>query len=91
MDILIKNMEMPKDGTLRLIIFPNGRVDEINSYNEACMSTDAKATEVPAHGDLIDRNTLKSKTHTASHLDGWKGVVLESDIDSAPVIMEAST
>ena len=47
--------------------------------------------EIPdEHGDLIDRNTLKSKTHTASHLDGWKGVVLGSDIDSAPVILEAS-
>ena len=63
MDVLIRNMELPKDGILRLSIFPNGRVEEINSYNEACMSTDAQAVALPEHGAVIDLENLPVHTH----------------------------
>lgn len=92
MDLLIKNMEIPKDGTLRLIIFPNGRVDEINPYNEACMSTDAKAVEVPAHGELVQYLDVKNAIVKAVGKDNplWCDIMDVVDAD-APIVLEAST
>ena len=55
MDILIKNYQMPKEGVFNLLIYPEGDVFYVNPYNEAVCSTNAKAIELPPHGDLIDR------------------------------------
>ena len=45
MDILIKNMEMPKYRTL-LEIYPDGIVSEISPINNSRISTDATAIPV---------------------------------------------
>ena len=81
-DILIKNMGLPKEGFIRLMIYPDGTVREINSYNEAVMPTEAKAVVLPEHGDLIDRDELKID-------DSW-ALVSTGTIWDAPVIVEAT-
>jgi len=55
MSILIKGMKMPK-GTneLRLIIHPNGQV----IISKQTYWEETEAIEVPAHGRLIDANSL---------------------------------
>lgn len=89
MDILIKNMEMPKDGRLPLVIEPDGSV---RIYIEGatdfvpCSST---AIPVPEHGDLIDRDSLVARfQHHTSHPTGYDVV---SKIFDAPVVLERTT
>ena len=93
--IYIPNMEMPKEGFIRLIIEPNGTVKEINPYNEAVIPTEAKAIEVPTHGDLVDRQKLIKALSKAWDVDDdqdfanksvWRIVEKE-----APTVIEAST
>lgn len=55
-DLLIRGMEMPKEGHLALNIYSDGRVACELDYN--C----AKAVELPDHGRLIDADAL---------MDGW--------------------
>ena len=97
-DILIKNMEMPK-GFKRIIIYPNGRVSEINFYNEAVMPTEAQVIEVPPHGRLIDADAFKDylvenllKFITHPNYAEAKQITEDfcKDIDEQPTILEAS-
>ncbi len=55
MSILIKNMEMPTDDSIRIILYPDGRVVKSNAveYEEF------EAIPVPPHGRLIDADELK--------------------------------
>ena len=57
MDILIRNMEIPKDEGLFLVICPNGTVEEqvgkvgeIPVYN---IVKEAQAVAIPSHGRLV--------------------------------------
>ena len=86
MDLLIKGMALPAQDTLRLILHPNGRVDTINSYNEAVMPTDAKAIEVLPHGRCIDADKLRYDAETCRET---MGAFIEL-IDEAPTVLEAS-
>ena len=74
-DILIKNMEMPKE-RIMLEIFPNGRVLEINPHNNARIPTEAEAIELPPHGDLIERSPLVQKIK-----DEWQKIHEETGYD----------
>lgn len=57
-DILIKGMKMPHDGEFKHIrIYDNGDVTVEFSDGEAVI---AHASSVPPHGDLIDRDALRS-------------------------------
>lgn len=88
-EILIKGMEMPKQGWKRLILLPNGEVREICG-DEAVRATDARAVELPEpHGDLIDRSKLSTTPITDYKLEGHLVVEIE-DIENAPTILEAS-
>ena len=61
-DILIRGMEMPPEGYKTIILHSNGRVYEPTS-EELIVNKIADATEMPPHGDLIDRDALIK--------DGW--------------------
>lgn len=87
-EILIKNMEIPKQGWKRLILLPDGEVREICG-DEAVRATDARAVELPEHGDLIDRSKLSVIPITDYKLEGHLVVEIE-DIENAPTILEAS-
>lgn len=75
MDVLIKNMKMPKE-RIMLEIFPNGRVLEINPHNNARIPTEAEAIELPPHGRLVDIDRMIA--------DGRKGLQ-----DVFPVCIES--
>lgn len=68
MDILIKNMEMPKDGTITIEIRHDGAVDFIgNMGSNLGRLVDVKAVALPEHGRLISDVAL---LHTLTHLKG---------------------
>ena len=56
-DILIQGMEMPAKGYKTIILHSNGRVYEPTS-EELIVNKIADATELPPHGDLIDRDAM---------------------------------
>lgn len=51
MDILIKGIELPKDGTHTLVVHTNGDVYLGDVLKDVKIG---KAIELPEHGDLID-------------------------------------
>ena len=86
-DILIRNIEMPPKGQM-LVIFPDGTIYVcFNGMREHLAQT--KAVPVPPHGDLIDRDALKTKHHWTDDYYETEYVEVE-DIDAAPVIISAS-
>ena len=94
MDVLIKNIEMPKE-RIMLEIFPNGRVLEINPHNNARIPTEAEAIELLPHGDLIDRKELTERLQDFVKWckDGRKQgaeFVLDCPLPNAPVVVEAN-
>lgn len=81
-DVLIRGMEMPKDGAkLYMIAFSNGK---------ACASYKPfewhEVVSVPPHGDLIDRDLFIEfiKTHWDSY-DQW----FVEQLEARPTIIEA--
>ena len=79
-DILIRGMEMPKEGYLPLNIYPDGRVSCNLDYD--C----ARAVPLPeGHGDLIERDAVKKHKWIA----GVSRVVSVQAIDDAPTIVPA--
>ncbi len=63
MDILIKNIAMPKgDIPLVLIIASDGTVEEIDDSDEI-NATDAKAIEISPHGKLCEKEAVWDMLH----------------------------
>ena len=84
-DIVIRNIEMPKDKQYSLTIFPNGRIIQ---HWDGVVFGETKAVELPPHGRLIDADKLKKKMgdffSTGSEV-GYMWLV-----DDAPIVLEAS-
>lgn len=90
-DILIKGLEMPKEGGTVLILYHNGVVEEHNVtiVGEPKKKSDSVAIPVPEHGDLIDRDALVARfQHNTSHPTGYEVV---SKIFDAEVVLERTT
>lgn len=85
-DILIKDVEIPNDGTVTLILHPNGDVYFGTAIKDIKIGT---AIELPPHGDLIDRNELPLTCITDYKLEGHSVIEFE-DVLNAPVIVEAN-
>ncbi len=90
MSVLIKGMEMPKDGELLCVnIYPDGKV---------CINLDleckriATAVPVPPHGRLIDADAVLSqyngsiRTAQCDYAEGLRDAA--EDIKTAPTIIE---
>ena len=90
-EILIKNMALPKQGWKRLILLPDGEVREICG-DEAVRSTDARAVELPPHGDLIDRSklVLHGRVDDFGDLQEMNDYYDATEVMNAPTILEAS-
>lgn len=58
MDLLIKNMEMPKEPTY-LVIYPEGK------WQETTSSAEGRAIELPPHGELVERSWLRGEIGNA--------------------------
>lgn len=81
MSVLIKGMEMPKDGVYWCEIGVAGEIAVITIHSEEHKSF--HLVPVPEHGRLIDADILASKC------DDPYWCVWLSDIDDAPTIIEA--
>lgn len=94
MDVLIKNMELPKKCDMLMVaIFSDGSVDfkgrgEIKTHR-------TKAIELPPHGQLIDRDAvLKKYNHVGYMWQESPNTAHEEFVHivyNAPVVLEAST
>ena len=94
MSLLIKGMEMPKEGSwIELRIFPDGQCF-LYSWcgNDFDFMEHLTAAPVPPHGRLIDADALTDNWDYASAAlrpDDVRKVVCLDDIDNAPTIIEA--
>lgn len=93
-DVLIKNIEMPKETQCCYTIFPNGKV--IVHWDGKVLG-EAKAIELPPHGRLIDADRLPVSTLIHDQANGLEIETLElklvylKNLQNAPTILEAST
>lgn len=100
MDILIKNMKLPKKGTIRILaVFSDGTVDF--RYKDKPETRTTQAVEVPPHGRLIDADAeiakleafmkvLNKETESGGRQYHECDCVLHYLTD-APTIVESST
>ena len=83
MSILIKGLEMPKDGCHHLVyIYADGTV---------LSGREHKAVSVPPHGRLIDADALVKSDNMVRKMMMFGGeyVYTQSEIDCAPTIIPA--
>ena len=89
MGIYIAGLEMPKDYSVIVKIFPDGRVGTIPyvQWFKVELIEGTQAVPVPPHGRLIDADALDSSAtdYSGNHL------VYLVDIDDAPTIIPADT
>ena len=83
MSILIRGLEMPKEGTVIAIYKLDGKFFASVHGTELC-----PLVPVPPHGRLIDADALKNKHHWTDDFYETEYVEVE-DIDAAPTIIPA--
>ena len=99
MSILIKGMEMPKDGSWRSIrIYPDGTIGRPIGFGDYALVEGAKAVPVPPHGRLIDADVVFKRLQKQAMSVWGNGnpryqIVLEvmDAIRFAPTIIEAES
>lgn len=98
MDILIRNIEMPKKGNLVLAITQEGEVlfgDVVFTHN---LGKKVEAVAVPEHGDLIERSKVYEIFDQRKEFYKQVGdageltnlVNMEAEVIAMPVVLEAS-
>lgn len=95
MDILIKNMELPKEERyIELVIFPDGRIEQ-KHLAYGLLHLEQKAIELPPHGGLKDFNDILTIFDKVIHgVDDETNALLCDllvQIHNAPTVLEAST
>lgn len=100
MSVLIKGIEMPKEGRLTLQISADGAVYVVNRCNITAETYTTEATPVPPHGRLIDADEMKESVRKQTAflrlIGGEFAEIAETiekgflqEIDNAPTIIEA--
>ena len=91
MGVYIKGMEMPKDYSVIVKIFPDGRVGTIPYVQrfKVELIEGTKAVPVPPHGRLIDADALMKGEGRYIISFGKEGIDV-AEINRAPTIIEAS-
>ena len=88
MNVLIKGMEMPKEGNETIIrILPDGTV--LDQYGHHIGIT---ATPIPPHGRLIDADVLIGKVNNGYYCEDlcqFVYAVGEQEIKDEPTVIEA--
>ena len=59
-DILIKGLDLPKDGHYYLEVFTDGEIRRCDNVAEGVVNTDSEAIELPSVGRWIDGQELKA-------------------------------
>ena len=97
MSVLIRGMEMPKEGFVEILIRDDGtvqqtgqsyRIDGTDYYTPYVgeMPTIYKAIHVPPHGRLIDADALGEFPYNMDFCDGYEA---DEWVQNAPTIIEA--
>ena len=91
MSVLVKGMEMPKDGTYSIVhIYSDGHVSMPFWGKGMQIVSGITAVPIPPHGDLIDINALKLAIVNVDYVnkhDYLKGVL--NAINNAPTVISA--
>ena len=85
-DILIKNMELPKDFTEGLIITITGGI----AY-DVTHCKELEAIELPSHGRLVDADKLEKSLISEADFPSYEWSRAVDLIRNAPVVVEATT
>ena len=90
-DILIKNMELPKEGGLVIEITKHGQVAQLFK-DGSLLRKGVKAIELPPHGELVDRSKMKGAMYEIMQFPVEEACAMyEELIEEAPTVLEAST
>ena len=96
MDLLIKDLELPKNYAYRLTVYPNGHVEEHTDYSG---HGHYQAIEIPP-GRLVDAYKLRTAIEDDIEATAKKGVsvdgaelwkILNRNLEFSPAVLEAST
>ena len=89
MGIYLPNMEMPKDNTVLLRIYPKDKLNELYVEQldiDGDTLNEYWAVELPPHGRLIDADAL---IENCMKEDGFLAEMLFRKVNNAPTILEA--
>lgn len=94
-DLLIRGMDMPKDGFITVTITSDGRVvgnsQKISGKFEYLQNEDiAIAVPVPPHGRLTDEDALFKQVTMDEHFSVLEAMYVQSLISNAPTIIPVS-
>ena len=89
MDILIKSMEMPKEGRLTLQISVDGAVYVVNSCSITAETYMTDAVPVPPHGRLIEEEPIIKYITDGLNIGkfGYDAIEVLAEIKYAPTII----
>ena len=87
MSVLIKDMEMPKDGAYWCEIGVAGEIATITIHGEDRKSF--RLVQIPPHGDLIDRDALFKEFERIGWFNNADRDIAEDALLNAPTIIEA--
>ena len=98
MDVLIKNLELPKEDNVFLVINPDGKVEIQVGWNGDIpiygVAEGIEAIEVPSHGRLIDADEELYQLSTSFFPQDMETTKLVARyrrwIKNAPTVLEAS-
>ena len=94
MDILLKNMEMPKEGHYYLEVFCDGEIRRLDNISEGFRDTEATAVALPSHGRLIVADALLEKLEKIALPDDLTYTIargiLKQIVEDASTIVEAT-
>lgn len=89
MSILIKGMEMPKEGNWRSIrIYPDGTIGRPIGFGDYALVEGAKAILVPPHGRLIEKNAVFELIRSFPNIDRQLPVEFMKALYELPTIIE---
>lgn len=92
MGLYIKNMEMPKDKAVAVVIHPDGTAYTAEMFAGVCTEylSDCTAVSVPPHGKLIDADAILQEATKGEEPFDWidKNELLRLFFD-APTIIPA--
>ena len=90
MDILIKNVSLPKEGEVCIVVHHTGIAEVYGVIAEPSFGTNRTcAIEVPHHGKLIDADLYKKYAVRVHNAEG-KEYIPADYIDIVPTILEAT-
>ena len=90
MSVYIKNMELPKDHPVCIVIDTAGQARHYDLNNDRYADDELfEVISIPPHGDLIDRDVLYKKFERNGWFDNADRDIAEDVLLDAPIIIHA--